>query len=137
MTPTEQGTSTVPTRAIRARPNILVVDDDPATQDLLREILSEEGCRVITSGSGEDALKVGQRESFDLIISDLNLGPELDGLDVLRSYKSSHPESEVILITAFPREAIRTKALKLGARAYLSKPVQQERLLECLEEVIA
>jgi len=129
LTPTEQGTSTVPTRAIRARPNILVVDDDPATQDLLREILSEEGCRVVTSGSGEEALAVGERESFDLIISDLNLGPQLDGLDVLRSYKSSHPESEVILITAFGSLENAIEAVKAGAFDYISKPFKIDEVV--------
>ena len=129
MSQAEQGTATVPSRAVRARPNILVVDDDPATQDLLREILSEEGCRVVTSGSGEEALAVGERESFDLIISDLNLGPQLDGLDVLRSYKSSHPESEVILITAFGSLENAFEAVKAGAFDYISKPFKIDQVV--------
>ena len=65
--------------------NILVVDDDHETRELLREILNEEGYRVTTSGSGEEALEIGQREFFDVIVSDMKLGPDLDGLDVLRS----------------------------------------------------
>ena len=129
MTSAEQGAATAPSRGTRARPNILVVDDDTATQDLLREILSEEGCRVVTSGSGEEALKVGERESFDLIISDLNLGPELDGLDVLRSYKSSHPESEVILITAFGSLENAIEAVKAGAFDYISKPFKIDEVV--------
>ena len=60
--------------------NILVVDDDPDTQDLLREVLSEEGYNVATSGSGEEALKIGEQELFDVIISDMKLGPNLNGL---------------------------------------------------------
>ena len=129
LTSSEQRLATAPARGTRVRPNILVVDDDPATQDLLREILSEEGCRVVTSGSGEEALAVGERESFDLIISDLNLGPQLDGLDVLRSYKSSHPESEVILITAFGSLENAIEAVKAGAFDYISKPFKIDQVV--------
>ena len=109
-----------------ANAKILVVDDDEATQELLREVLSEAGHRVVTSGSGEEALEAGKRESFDVIISDMKLGENLSGLDVLRAYKDIQPESEVILITAFgsmetPIEAVQavafrhpSKTLKVG-----------------------
>lgn len=60
--------------------NILVVDDDADTRELLREVLSEEGYRVNTSGSAEEAMEVGQREFFDVIISDMRLGTSLNGL---------------------------------------------------------
>jgi two-component system, NtrC family, response regulator AtoC len=106
-----------------------VVDDDPATQDLLREILHDVGCRVVTSGSGEEALKVGERESFDLIISDMNLGPDLNGLDVLRAYKSVQPESEVILITAFGSLENAIEAVKAGAFDYISKPFKIDEVV--------
>jgi two-component system response regulator AtoC len=109
--------------------NILVVDDDPDTQDLLREVLSEEGYRVITSGSGEEALKIGEQECFDVIISDVKLGPHLNGLDVLRAYKSIQPESEVILITAFGSMETAIEAVKAGAFDYISKPFKIEEVL--------
>ena len=77
----------------RAGANILVVDDDAETLELLREILGEEGYRVVTSSSGEEALEVGKQELFDVIISDMRLGTSLNGLDVLRAYKRIQPES--------------------------------------------
>lgn len=109
--------------------NILVVDDDAATRDLLHEILSAEGYRVLTSGSGEDALEVGRQECFDVIISDMRLGPNLGGLDVLRAYKAVQPESEVILITAFGSMETAIEAVKAGAFDYLSKPFKLEQVL--------
>lgn len=108
---------------------ILVVDDDQDTQDLLREVLSEGGYRVVTSGSGEEALKIGQRENFDVIISDMRLGPRLNGLDVLRAYKSIQPESEVILITAFGSMETAIEAVKAGAFDYISKPFKIDEVL--------
>jgi two-component system, NtrC family, response regulator AtoC len=109
--------------------NILVVDDDADTQDLLREVLSEEGYRVVTSGSGEEALKIGDQECFDVIISDMKLGPHLNGLDVLRAYKSIQPESEVILITAFGSMETAIEAVKAGAFDYISKPFKIDEVL--------
>lgn len=110
-------------------PSILVVDDDSDTQDLLREVLIEQGYRVATSGSGEDALKVGEQEGFDVIISDMKLGPNLNGLDVLKAYKAIQPESEVILITAFGSMETAIEAVKAGAFDYISKPFKIEEVL--------
>src|SRR5689334_9425249 len=109
--------------------SILVVDDDQETRELLREILNEEGYRVTTSGSGEEALEIGQREFFDVIISDMKLGPDLDGLDVLRAYKSIQPESEVILITAFGSMETAIEAVKAGAFDYISKPFKIDEVV--------
>src|SRR2546427_6438280 len=109
--------------------NILVVEDDIETRELLREVLSEEGYDVMTSGSGEEALEVGKQELFDVIISDMKLGPELSGLDVLRAYKSIQPESQVILITAFGTMETAIEAVKAGAFDYLSNPFQVYQML--------
>lgn len=110
-------------------PNILIVDDDPDTQDLLREMMAGEGYRVVTSGNGEEALQIGERESFDVIISDMKLGPSLNGLDVLKAYKAIQPESEVILITAFGSMETAIEAVKAGAFDYISKPFKIDEVL--------
>ena len=109
--------------------NILVVDDDEDTRELLREVLSEEGYRVNTSGSGEEAMEIGKAEFFDVIISDMRLGPNLNGLDVLRAYKAIQPESEVILITAFGSMETAIEAVKAGAFDYISKPFKIDEVL--------
>ena len=108
---------------------VLVVDDDQDTRELLREVLSEEGYGVNTSGSGEDALEIGKQEFFDVIISDMRLGPNLNGLDVLRAYKSIQPESEVILITAFGSMETAIEAVKAGAFDYISKPFKIDEVV--------
>src|SRR5437867_10997134 len=109
--------------------NILVVDDDRETRELLREVLSDEGYGVKTSGSGEEALEVGKRELFDVIISDMKLGPDMDGLDVLRAYKSVRPDSEVILTTAFGSMETAIEAVKARAFDYISKPFKIDEVV--------
>ncbi|MBZ5562066.1 MAG: sigma-54 dependent transcriptional regulator [Acidobacteriia bacterium] len=116
--------------------NLLVVDDDAETRNLLSEFLGEAGYRVVTSGSGEEALEIGQQELFDVIISDMRLGPSLNGLDVLRAYKSIQPESEVILITAFGSMETAIEAVKAGAFDYLSKPFKIDEVLLQVERAL-
>jgi DNA-binding NtrC family response regulator len=91
--------------------------------------LSEEGYRVNTSGTAEEAMEIGQREFFEVIISDMRLGPSLNGLDVLRAYKAIQPESEVILITAFGSMETAIEAVKAGAFDYISKPFKIDEVL--------
>ena len=117
--------------------SVLVVDDDQDTRELLREVLSDAGYRVLTSGSGEEALEIGQREAVDVIISDMRLGPDLNGLDVLRAYKSIQPESEVILITAFGSMETAIEAVKAGAFDYLSKPFKIDEVVLQVERALA
>ena len=119
-----------------SRTNILIVDDDAETLDLLREILGEEGYRVVTSSSGEEALEFGKQELFDIIISDMRLGTNLNGLDVLRTYKSLQPQSEVILITAFGSMETAIEAVKAGAFDYISKPFKIEEVLLQVERAL-
>ena len=116
--------------------HILVVDDDRVTRELLHEVLAEEGYRVVTSGSGEEALEIGKQELFDVIISDMKLGSDLNGLDVLRAYKSIQPESEVILITAFGSMETAIEAVKAGAFDYLSKPFKIDEVLLHVERAL-
>ena len=116
--------------------NILVVDDDEDTRELLREVLTEEGYRVMTSGSAEGALEIGQQEVFQVIISDMRLGPDLNGLDVLRAYKAIQPESEVILITAFGSMETAIEAVKAGAFDYISKPFKIDEVVLQVERAL-
>jgi two-component system, NtrC family, response regulator AtoC len=109
--------------------NILVVDDDPDTLDLLSEVLQEGGYRVVTATGAPEALEAGKEAHFDVILSDIRLGPELNGLDVLRAFKSIQPDSEVILITAFGSMETAIEAVKAGAFDYLSKPFKIEEVL--------
>lgn len=108
---------------------ILVVDDDPDTRHLLSEVLEGEGYRVVAASGAEEALAAGKEAPFEVILSDIRLGPDLSGLDVLRAFKSIQPDSEVILITAFGSMETAIEAVKAGAFDYLSKPFKIDDVL--------
>ena len=117
------------TAATSATVNILVVDEDRETRQLLREVLSEEGYNVVASSGGEEALEAGRQECFDVIISDLKLGPDLSGLDALRAYRAIQPDAEVIVTTTPGTVGTAIEALKGGAFQYLSKPFKADELI--------
>jgi DNA-binding NtrC family response regulator len=106
---------------------LLIVDDDPVALDLLREVLSKEGYEVVSALSGEEAISRGSENFFDVIISDVRMG-EKDGMDVLRSFKKTSPETAVIMITAFGSIDTAIEAIREGAFDYISKPFKLEEI---------
>ncbi|MFL6212612.1 MAG: sigma-54-dependent transcriptional regulator [Blastocatellia bacterium] len=101
---------------------ILVIDDDLETCNFLSEIFSEEGWQVASSQSAESALTAVEREPFDLIVSDINLGGRVNGVQLLKEFKRMSPASEVILISGFGTLETAVEAVREGAFDYVSKP---------------
>ena len=71
-------------------PTVLVVDDEPAIVDSLQKILERESLRVLTSGSGGEALDILRREPISVLLTDLMM-PGMSGMDLLRASKTSRP----------------------------------------------
>jgi DNA-binding NtrC family response regulator len=98
---------------------ILVVDDDRASCELLREIFATEGWETASALSPEEALSAAARERFDLVVSDINLESAQTGLDILRSLRETCP---VILVTGFGTLDAAVEAAREGAWDFVSKP---------------
>jgi two-component system response regulator AtoC len=107
--------------------HLLVVDDDPVTVNLLKEVLTKEGYEVVTSLSGEEAITRGTEGLFDIVITDMRLGDQ-DGMEVLRSFKKFAPETTLIMITAFGTIETAIEAIREGAFDYISKPFKLEEI---------
>ncbi|MEW6126698.1 MAG: sigma-54 dependent transcriptional regulator [Acidobacteriota bacterium] len=101
---------------------ILVIDDDLETCNFLSEIFSEEGWQVTSSQSAEAAIAAVNRQRFDLIVSDINLGSKINGVALLKEFKTISPQSEVILISGFGSLETAVEAVREGAFDYISKP---------------
>jgi two-component system, NtrC family, response regulator AtoC len=111
----------------RKSPHLLVVDDDPVTVDLLKEVLSQEGYEVFTALSGEEAIAQGKDNLFDIIITDVRM-EEKDGMEVLRFFKKNAPDTTMIMITAFGSIETAIEAIREGAYDYISKPFKLEEI---------
>lgn len=111
---------------------ILIVEDRPATRRMLVETLADEGYSTVAVGDGDEAVKRIRRESFDLIITDLQL-PGRNGLEVLAASRENDLYAPVILMTAHGTVENAVAAMKEGAYDFLTKPVDTERLLILVE----
>lgn len=107
---------------------ILVIDDEENMRLTLGEILTKEGHEVFVSENYQSALKIIEREAFDLIFADIVLG-DGTGIEVLSEIKGMGIKCPVIMITGNPSIDTASDAVRLGAFDYLSKPIRKEELL--------
>ncbi len=108
--------------------HILVVDDEPAIQTTLRAVLEDEGYRVSTAGSGEEAARLAGEEAPDLVFLDIWM-PGMDGLETLAELKRVRPEAPVIMISGHGTIETAVKATRLGAYDFIEKPLSLEKTL--------
>lgn len=111
---------------------ILVIEDNPALRENLRDILESEGYRVETAGTCAQARLLGMAR-FDVALTDLNL-PDGDGTTLAADLKREHPESEVVLLTGFGTVESAAAAVRSGAWAYLLKPCATPELLQTVAQ---
>jgi two-component system, OmpR family, response regulator len=114
--------------------HILVVDDDAAIRELIREYLHEHDFKVSMAETGAEMDKVLGAEMVDLVILDLKL-PDEDGLSIARRIRESL-DLPIIILTGRKEEADRIMGLELGADDYVTKPFSQRELLARIKAVL-
>ncbi len=116
--------------------DILVVDDSAAIRKILQRVLRQTGMSIRTiheAGDGQEALETLNRNSVDLVLTDINM-PKMDGLQFLAAMKSS-PERRripVVMITTEGGETKVAEAVRLGAAGYVRKPFTADQIKEKL-----
>ncbi|HEY4659700.1 MAG TPA: EAL domain-containing protein [Gemmatimonadaceae bacterium] len=115
---------------------VLVIDDEPAVLRVLGLLLERNGFRVDTVASARDALRLLEREKFDVVLSDIIM-PELSGVDFLRELRRHDLDVPVILMTAGPTLDSALDAIEYGAQQYLLKPVEPEALVKSVGRAAA
>jgi Nif-specific regulatory protein len=114
---------------------ILIADDHDALRRGLTRALSEAGHEVDEAANGNAAIARLHESYFDVVLSDLKMGGS-DGLDVLRTTKSLHPTTAVILMTAFGSVTTAVEAMKSGAFDYVQKPFEIEEMEVKIEKAL-
>jgi two-component system nitrogen regulation response regulator NtrX len=107
---------------------ILIVDDEASICQSLSGILADEGHEVIAVTSGEEALRVVEEELPALVLLDIWL-PGIDGLEVLKAIKTSHPQVQVLMMSGHGTIETAVKATKLGAFDFIEKPLSLEKVI--------
>ena len=115
--------------------SIAIVDDDEALREAMKLLVRSLGYHASTFGSVEEFLKSKQFGNTSCIITDLQM-PGLSGLDLQDMLIARGHRTPIIFITAYPDENVRIRAMKAGAIAFLSKPVNPGHLLGYLDGVL-
>ena len=112
---------------------VLLVDDEEEFVSALSERLELRGIEVESALNGEDALAIMVEKTFEVVILDVMM-PGMGGLEVLKQIKSTHPNTQVILLTGHGATKEGIEGMRLGAFDYLIKPVDIEEMLERMKE---
>lgn len=118
-----------------AKARILAVDDQRYFRVFLEDLLVQQGFEVRTAGSGEEALHLLERESFDVVVTDLVM-PGLSGADLVERVKARTPEQDVIVVTSVGDVRTAVEAMRTGASDYLLKPLDPTLLERSLEAIL-
>lgn len=119
---------------------ILLAEDDPASQELIRSILEDAGHRVMVAGSGIETITLLNRNLFDCVVMNVEM-PELDGIEtttLIRAAKSASFDTRipVIAMSVNTTEDARDRCIRAGMNAFLPRPFSVQKLLSLLDAVI-
>jgi len=113
----------------------LIVDDEVAVRDSLKELLEIDDYPTDTVGTGEEALQLLEKESYELVLLDLKL-PGIQGIEVMRQIHRIAPETKVIILTGYGSLETAVEALRAGAEDYIEKPYDVPEILDSVGQAL-
>ena len=116
--------------------NILICDDAAFMRMMIKDILSKNGYNV--AGEAENGLKAIEKYkevSPDLVLMDITM-PEMDGIQALKEIKKQDANARVIMCSAMGQQAMVIEAIQSGAKDFIVKPFQADRVLEAVKKVV-
>ena len=115
---------------------VLVVDDAAFMRMMVKDILSKNGYEVVGEAeNGMKALEKYQELKPDLVTMDITM-PEMDGISAVKEIKKIDPNAKIVMCSAMGQQAMVIEAIQAGARDFIVKPFQAERVLEAVKKVV-
>ena len=116
--------------------NILICDDAAFMRMMIKDILTKNGYNVV--GEAENGLKAVEKYSErkpDLVLMDITM-PEMDGIQALKKIKEQDPGATVIMCSAMGQQAMVIESIQAGAKDFIVKPFQADRVIEAVKKVV-
>ena len=116
--------------------NVLIVDDAAFMRMMIKDILTKNGYNI--AGEAENGLKAVEKYNEtkpDLVLMDITM-PEMDGIQALKKIKEMDPAAKVVMCSAMGQQAMVIEAIQSGAKDFIVKPFQAERVLEAVKKVV-
>jgi two-component system chemotaxis response regulator CheY len=114
---------------------ILIVDDAQFMRVRISKLLTGHGYQVIEAENGQQAVQVYHAIRPDAVLMDITM-PEKDGLEALGEIRRFDPKAKVIMLTALGQESMVVQAVQAGARDYVVKPFDPDRIMTALQKVL-
>ncbi|HPH96736.1 MAG TPA: response regulator [Anaerolineaceae bacterium] len=115
---------------------ILIVDDAEFLRMRISKMLTAEGYEIVEADNGAKAVELYNQVHPDVVMMDITM-PEMDGLTALKHIKALDPKAKVIMLTALGQESVVLEAIKSGARDFVVKPFERERVLGAISKLLA
>ena len=116
--------------------NILICDDAAFMRMMIKDILTKNGYNVVGEAeNGAKAIEKYQEVKPDLVLMDITM-PEMDGIQALKAIKAADPTAAVIMCSAMGQQAMVIESIQSGAKDFIVKPFQQDRVLEAVRKVV-
>ncbi len=116
--------------------DILVVDDNPAMAETLADILHAKGYQIHTAFSGEEALRILERERIDIMLTDVRM-PDMNGVELYRRSRDAQPSMRTFLMTAYSADDVIQQGLNEGIKTVLTKPLDMNLLLTLIDAAVS
>ena len=116
---------------------ILIVDDAAFMRMMIKNIISKNGYEVVGEAeNGQVAVELYKQHKPDLVTMDITM-PEMNGIEGVKAIRSIDPSANIIMCSAMGQQAMVMEAIQAGAKDFIVKPFQQDRILQAMERVLA
>lgn len=116
---------------------ILIVDDAAFMRMMIKNIVSKHGYEVVGEAeNGAIAVELYKEFRPDVVTMDITM-PEMDGIEGVKNIRQFDPEAKIIMCSAMGQQAMVMEAIQAGAKDFIVKPFQQDRILQAIERVLA
>src|SRR5712672_2843913 len=122
-------------RVPKAKPLISIIDDDESMREAIKGLMRSLGYRVAAAASAQEFLSSRHVRRTSCLIADMQM-PGMTGLELYQRLSASGKPIPVILITAYPDNGVRERALAAGVIGYLGKPFEEDDLLACIRSAL-